>query len=191
MEEMVVVANKTDAPVTSFQGCKSELAKRIRRILENNVDLEEWNSDYTEHEEFFGDRLQFIDFSLKAKGWFGVISLVADKFENQYLNRVGPVMELEILKVVSSYDLLVPKKYWKKLITHVNRLNGELPSAYCSFFYQSPDNGQICLISQFIKAGRISDQEIAYLLSAHRTISHEFCPGINRLVEGDLCHNTH
>lgn len=187
MEENVIEASVSNGPFTTFQGCERGLSQRIRRILESNVDLAEWNSDYTVLEEFFGDRVQFIDFSLKGEGWFGEISLDIDALDNPYLKQGGPSLKIEILKIVSSCEERIPKKYWKKLTAQVNRLNGELPCAYGSFFYQNPDSGKIQLISQLIKPENpITDPDIFYLLAAHRDISHKFCPSVNRLIESGL-----
>lgn len=187
MEENVITTSESDGPCTTFKGCESELSQRIRRILESNFDLLEWNSDYTELEEFFGSHVQFIDFSLQSKGWYGEILLMTGAVESRYLKNGEASTEIEILEIISSCELQVPKKCLKKLTAHLNLLNGELPRAYGSFFYQDPGDGQVQLISRISKPGSsISDQEIAFFLAAHKAITHEFFPGVNQLIEGEL-----
>jgi hypothetical protein len=186
MEKEVNDDEQSDVPMTTFKGCTSKLCRRIQQILESNVDLVAWNSDYTELPEFFGKTILFSDFSLEGKGWAGEISLEADEFENPYLKEGEPSAKLEILKIVSNYEGRVLKRSWKALTEYLNRLNGELPWGGSSFFHKNPEGDQVWLISSFVKPqGKITNQEIFYLLAAHKSISHEFCPQIDRFIQGN------
>ena len=181
--------NKIDDKSTTFSGESLQL-NRIRSALTTHTNLIEWDVDYVAMQKYFGDTLRFYDFSLPCEGWYGYFSLNTESIKLSYSTDHQSEYVIEELNIQSSYDLKIYKKYWKKLNTHLRKLNDEIPYIYLSHFSQSTESGVITLETSFVKpATVISDQELFYFLTIHKLLSHQFFPSINQIIENKVGEN--